>query len=81
MSDLLDPSSRFHLQRIGVGTGWRCLEVDAGNGSLSQWLVQCVGPAGHVIASDIPERTRIRNRDAKAEPAAAEEPSSKSLGT
>jgi SAM-dependent methyltransferase len=53
MSNLLDPSSRVHLQRIGVGTGWRCLEIGAGNGSLSQWLAQCVGPTGHVVASDI----------------------------
>ncbi len=53
MSDLLDPSSRFHLQRIGVAAGWRCLEIGAGNGSLSQWLAQRVGPAGHVVATDI----------------------------
>jgi SAM-dependent methyltransferase len=53
MSDLLDPSSRFHLSRTGVTAGWRCLEVGAGNGSLSQWLAQRVGPAGHVTATDI----------------------------
>jgi 2-polyprenyl-3-methyl-5-hydroxy-6-metoxy-1,4-benzoquinol methylase len=53
MSDLLDPSSEFHLMRTGVTTGWRCLEIGAGNGSLSQWLAERVGPAGHVIASDI----------------------------
>src|SRR5262245_24111841 len=53
MSSLLDPSSRFHLLRTGVTTGWRCLEIGAGNGSLSQWLAQRVGPAGHVVASDI----------------------------
>ena len=53
MSDLLDPSSEFHLTRIGVTTGWRCLEVGAGNGSLSLWLAQCVGATGRVIASDI----------------------------
>ena len=53
MSDLLDPSSKFHLLGTGVTTGWRCLEIGAGNGSLSQWLAQCVGPAGHVVASDI----------------------------
>jgi hypothetical protein len=53
MSDLLDPSSEFHLLRIGATTGWRCLEIGAGNGSLSQWLAQRIGPAGHVIASDI----------------------------
>ena len=53
MSDLLDPSSKFHLLRTGVTTGWRCFEIGAGNGSLSQWLAQRIGPAGHVIASDI----------------------------
>ena len=53
MSDLLDPSSRFHLERIGVGPGWRCLEIGAGNGSLSQWLATKVGPNGVAIATDI----------------------------
>jgi 2-polyprenyl-3-methyl-5-hydroxy-6-metoxy-1,4-benzoquinol methylase len=53
MSDLLDPSSRFHLLRTGVTTGWRCLEIGAGNGSLSQWLAERVGPRGHVTATDI----------------------------
>ncbi|MGD9925269.1 MAG: trans-aconitate 2-methyltransferase [Pseudorhodoplanes sp.] len=53
MSNLLDPSSRFHLLKTGVTTGWRCLEIGAGNGSLSQWLAQRVGPTGHVVASDI----------------------------
>ena len=46
MSDLLDPSSEFHLRRIGVGTGWRCLEVGAGNGSLSKWLAHASDPLG-----------------------------------
>ncbi len=53
MSDLLDPSSEFHLTRIGITSGWRCLEIGAGNGSLSKWLAQGVGPSGHVIGSDI----------------------------
>jgi 2-polyprenyl-3-methyl-5-hydroxy-6-metoxy-1,4-benzoquinol methylase len=53
MSRLLDPSSRFHLLRTGVTEGWRCLEVGAGNGSLSQWLAQQVGPTGHVLATDL----------------------------
>jgi 2-polyprenyl-3-methyl-5-hydroxy-6-metoxy-1,4-benzoquinol methylase len=53
MSGLLDPSSKFHLLRIGVTTGWHCLEIGAGNGSLSEWLAQRVGPAGRVVASDI----------------------------
>ena len=53
MSNLLDPSSEFHLLQLGITSGWHCLEIGAGNGSLSQWLAQRVGPDGHVIASDI----------------------------
>jgi 2-polyprenyl-3-methyl-5-hydroxy-6-metoxy-1,4-benzoquinol methylase len=53
MSGLLDPSSRFHLLRTGVTAGWRCLEIGAGNGSLSQWLAERVGTTGHVVATDI----------------------------
>ena len=53
MSDLLDPSSEFHLLRVGVAAGWHCLEIGAGNGSLSQWLAQRVGATGQVIATDI----------------------------
>lgn len=53
MSDLLDPSSEFHLQRIGVAAGWRTFEIGAGNGSLSQWLAHRVAPHGLAIATDI----------------------------
>jgi 2-polyprenyl-3-methyl-5-hydroxy-6-metoxy-1,4-benzoquinol methylase len=53
MSDILDASSRFHLRRIGVGRGWRCLEVGAGNGSLSAWIADQVGPEGLAIATDL----------------------------
>lgn len=53
MSRLLDPSSRFHLLSTGVTEGWRCLEIGAGNGSVSHWLAQQVGPTGHVLATDL----------------------------
>jgi SAM-dependent methyltransferase len=53
MSEVLDSSSEYHLLRTGLGSGWRCLEIGAGNGSLSQWVARQVGPTGHVIASDI----------------------------
>jgi 2-polyprenyl-3-methyl-5-hydroxy-6-metoxy-1,4-benzoquinol methylase len=53
MSEILDESSRFHLQQIGVGRGWRCLEVGAGNGSLSEWVADRVGPDGVAIATDL----------------------------
>ena len=53
MSDILDPNSQFHLERIGVSSGWRCLEIGAGNGSISKWISQKVGPSGIAIATDI----------------------------
>jgi SAM-dependent methyltransferase len=56
MSRMLDPQMCFRLEQAGVGPGWRCLEVGAGNGSVSAWLATRVGAAGHVVASDIDTR-------------------------
>lgn len=53
MSSLLDPLHRRQLQACGVGPGWRCLEVGSGNGSVSAWLAEEVGPNGRVVATDI----------------------------
>lgn len=44
MSRMLDPQMCFRLEQIGVAEGWRCLEVGAGNGSISHWLAERVGP-------------------------------------
>jgi len=53
MSALLDPMERAHIDRLGVGPGWRCLELGCGNGSIAQALAKRVGPTGLVVASDI----------------------------
>lgn len=53
MSRMLDPQLFFRLEQIGVGPGWRTLEVGAGNGSVSRWLSTQVGPRGSVIVSDL----------------------------
>ena len=34
-------------------TGWNCLELGSGNGSVTEWLCDAVGPAGSVTAIDI----------------------------
>jgi SAM-dependent methyltransferase len=53
MSRLLDPMHRGHIERLGVGPGARTLEVGCGNGSVSAWLAERVGPGGRAVAVDL----------------------------
>lgn len=41
---------------LGVKSGWHCLEVGAGAGSIAMHLAQCVGSKGAVLATDIDMR-------------------------
>ena len=54
--ELLDEGTIRLLTRLGVGEGWRCLEVGAGGGSIACWLGEAVGPTGGVVATDIDVR-------------------------
>jgi SAM-dependent methyltransferase len=56
MSALLDPMERAQIERLGVRSGWRCLELGAGNGSIARFLAGIVAPSGSVVASDIDVR-------------------------
>jgi len=53
MSAMLDPYTLFRMEQLGLTSGWRCLELGAGNGSMSQQLCRRVGPSGHVVAIDL----------------------------
>lgn len=53
MSKILDPWTRGYLSALGVGEGWQCLEIGGGNGSISEWLCDRVGPSGSVTVIDI----------------------------
>jgi SAM-dependent methyltransferase len=53
MSRLLDPMHRRHIESLGVGAGARALEVGCGNGSVSAWLADRLGPRGKVVAVDL----------------------------
>jgi SAM-dependent methyltransferase len=53
MESLWDPGSRALLDELGIGTGWKCLEVGAGGGSLVEWMAAC---GAHVTAVDIDTR-------------------------
>ena len=53
MSRMLDPQLFFRLSQIGIAEGWRCLEVGAGNGSVSRWIADQVGDSGSVLVTDL----------------------------
>ncbi|MCP2260671.1 Methyltransferase domain-containing protein [Streptoalloteichus tenebrarius] len=52
MAAALDPGSRAHLTALGVGPGWRCLDLGAGTGSVTRWLSEQVGDGGEIVAVD-----------------------------
>src|SRR5207248_5380275 len=49
----LDPTTFRHLRDRGVSSGWVCLEIGAGGGSVVRWLAEQVGPSGSVVATDL----------------------------
>jgi SAM-dependent methyltransferase len=51
-----DAGTIRRLADLGVTSGWRCLEVGAGHGSIARWLAEKVGSAGSVVAADIDTR-------------------------
>lgn len=46
-----DPITRGRLAALGVGPGWRCLDLGAGTGTIARWLAEDAG-ATEVIAVD-----------------------------
>jgi predicted O-methyltransferase YrrM len=60
---LFDPGTVRVLGGLGVGPGWRCLEVGAGGGSVAAWLGERVRPSGRVLATDL-----VRFRTILADP-------------
>lgn len=56
LSQIFDDISIQHLINCGVTTGWHCLEIGAGGGSIANWLANRVGGSGNVLATDIDPR-------------------------
>jgi len=56
LSELFDPGTIRHLEHRGVASGWHCLEVGGGGGSIATWLSDRVGPTGRVVVTDINTR-------------------------
>jgi len=56
IESLFDGYSAQRLADLGVGDGWRCLEVGFGAGGVALWLAEQVGSTGRVVAVDIDPR-------------------------
>ncbi|TCK26742.1 class I SAM-dependent methyltransferase [Pseudonocardia endophytica] len=52
MQRCLDPITFARLEALGVGPGWRCLDVGGGGGSVADWLGRQVGNTGSVVVTD-----------------------------
>jgi SAM-dependent methyltransferase len=53
LSEAYDPFTTERLAATGVGPGWRCLEIGAGDGTLARWLARRVLPGGEVLATEL----------------------------
>ena len=72
-----DPLTIGQLDAIGVGEGWRCLDVGAGAGSVTRMLAERVGCTGSVLAVDLDtsllepltsDRIKVRRHDLLSHP-------------
>jgi SAM-dependent methyltransferase len=52
LQGLHDGATTRRLERLGITTGWHCLELGAGAGSVAEWMAARVGPTGRVTALD-----------------------------
>ena len=53
LSARLNPGTQSRMRALGIGRGWRCLEVGAAEGSMSRWMAERVASGGQVVAADI----------------------------
>jgi SAM-dependent methyltransferase len=53
----VDSTTHRLLHKINVSSGWTCLEVGPGTGSIARWLADRVAPAGHVAVTDVNPRS------------------------
>jgi hypothetical protein len=53
IEQVFDPASRKRLLDSGLQSGWHCLEVGPGAGSIMNWMGEVVGSTGRVVAVDL----------------------------
>jgi SAM-dependent methyltransferase len=81
LQEFYDALSARQLDAVGVGPGWRCLDVGAGGGSVTRMLAERVGPSGSVLAVDIDtslleplasDGVQVRRHDLRSDPLPAD---------
>ncbi|MBT5265084.1 MAG: methyltransferase domain-containing protein [Rhodospirillaceae bacterium] len=61
-AEALAAESDVMLQRIGVGSGWNCLDIGCGVGGITDLLSARVGPSGQVLGVDLDESSLVAAR-------------------
>jgi 2-polyprenyl-3-methyl-5-hydroxy-6-metoxy-1,4-benzoquinol methylase len=56
LEKVADPGSRRRILATGINSGWQCLEIGAGAGSIMNWMASIVGTEGKVTAVDLDTR-------------------------
>jgi SAM-dependent methyltransferase len=56
LSRVYDENTIRHLEQRGIDTGWSCLEIVGGGGSIASWFCARVGVTGRVLATDLDPR-------------------------
>lgn len=56
LEEVCDAATTQRLASLGVESGWQCLDVGAGRGSIAHWLAERVGRSGKVVAADLNPR-------------------------
>jgi len=56
LEKVADPGSCRRILATGITTGWKCLEIGAGAGSIMNWMAKIVGKSGKVTAVDLDTR-------------------------
>lgn len=53
LGELYDPATLARMDALGLGEGWRGLEIGVGGGSTARAMAARTGPAGRLVATDI----------------------------
>ena len=53
LGEFPDPITTRRLEALGIKSGWRCIDIGAGRGSIAHWLAERVCSSGQVVAADV----------------------------